>query len=238
MKREVGHEEEWCEGDGEAAGLQDDGADDGMGDGADDGEREYVGVVRSADGESGAEAFTVNLRWQGTRYMLGSFSTAREAAKAYDWAARMIEGGKALNFSREADLGEPPATPHAEKLLARVAQKCGDREAAAQGISQQAGSSRKYLGVLPNKNSPAAPFKAVLHWPSEEGAQYHIGSYATALAAAKAYDWAARLVGDTPLNFVPYSELGHPPRGPVVDQMRARLAELRGPLPLASVRVS
>lgn len=191
---------------------------------------EYVGVIRSTDAD-GADTFAAQLRWQGTRYNLGEFATALEAAKAYDWAARLIDGGKRLNFALEHDLGEPPRNEHAARLVARKAQKGSSGAAPGQGKFAQV---RRYIGVVPNKNSPANPFKAQLHW---RGEQYHLGSFSTALAAAKAYDWGARLVGEgTPLNFVPYAELGWPPSSIAVDQLRAKLATVRGSQPLRAPR--
>ncbi|KAG8460480.1 hypothetical protein KFE25_013130 [Diacronema lutheri] len=192
------------------------------------------GVVRGAAQADGAEApFVAQLRWQGTRYTLGEFGTALDAARAYDWAARMIGGGKPLNFAVDEELGEPPQTAHAERLLARVALKRAAVDAAAAG-ARGVGHAPRYAGVMPNKNSPSSPFKAVFAW---HGVQYHLGSFDSALAAAKAHDWAARLVADgRALNFPGFAELGHPPRSASVDELRAALAETREALPARPAR--
>lgn len=70
--------------------------------------------VRGRSERSGL--YEVSVKWKSRTYNLGRYATDIDAAKAYDWAARLL-GKATLNFGREADLGEPPQTPAAKRLL-------------------------------------------------------------------------------------------------------------------------
>lgn len=189
----------------------------------------YFGAYRQSARNNRRDHFIAQIRWNGKRYCLGTYWTAVEAAKAYDWAARLIGGCRPRNFAADADLGEPPRTEAYQRLIA--ATLALRRPAAGhEGAEAACGSAeRPFVGVsLHNSNK----FRAHIRW---RGEHYTLGYFPSAIAAAKAYDWAARQVGhDRRLNFAMDADLGEAPTGLAADRLAAavRAARLKHLQPL------
>ncbi|KAG8464047.1 hypothetical protein KFE25_000215 [Diacronema lutheri] len=157
-----------------------------------------------------ARPFKAAIKWNRTRYYLGSFPTAKQAARAYDWAARLINDHRPLNFAPDEHLGDEPSNEGARRLRAAVRSRTDPRIR----------GHREYVGCSLNKNS--GKINAQIMWG---GKKHNLGSYRTALEAAKAYDWAARQLGDRPLNLPPSADLGEPPRCSAAERLRAFVRE-------------
>lgn len=173
----------------------------------------YLGVQDLGTGE-----YRTCIKLRGQQYNLGFFQDAVSAAKAFDWAARLIGGGRQLNFDREVDLGTPPSTVAAASLRARVAQVGGTAAAPERAAGET------FIGTF--KGSKASghehEFQAAVRL---RGKHYFLGYYPDARSAAKAYDWAARLIRQgKPLNFEPDEDLGAPPTTPAAARLRHALA--------------
>lgn len=179
----------------------------------------YQGVINK--NRSLANPCKAEIGWQGKRYYLGSFRTAHQAAMAYDWAARLIGDERRLNSALSEELGAPPCSKGAADLIAHVSRQGG---AEALGC----GADGRFHGVYAKRSgddaaSPAVQFQAQIRWQQKI---YYLGTFHTALQAAMAYDWAARLIGDgRPLNLSLEADLGgEPTRIPGVVQLSQDVA--------------
>lgn len=136
---------------------------------ADRSDRKYHGVSKDDRGKS--IAFYVEIGMKKQRYHLGTHKTAPAAAKAYDWAARLIGEGKQLNFPPEEDLGDPPQTEGAARLIADLARTRGPpaNGGSKAGAAMPATGNARHLGpqgaalspgvqaTLPKRGAHAAP---------------------------------------------------------------------------------
>jgi hypothetical protein len=131
----------------------------------------YRGVFRTR------QRWQARLSHEGRHESLGGWRTQREAAEAYDRASSYFFGKQAaLNFP-ERRLG--PEAPAELRRLARLVHKKRNR-------------TSKYLGVWHhgNRSSGGRPWIAELT-PAMRKHRF-LGSWKTELAAARAYDRAAR----------------------------------------------
>ncbi|KAG8460964.1 hypothetical protein KFE25_010715 [Diacronema lutheri] len=290
----------------------------------------FTGVYPTS---SGANPFQAKISWCMADYYLGAYPTAEAAAKAYDWAARLI--GRRLNLPATADLGNSPRTRAASRLREAVAafmaesrSRAGGKRArraatdgagppaadaeptrvakrpraldlrapertprvqpsapaaqprrrradptlppgprgAAAAAARTAGTPaaapsrsgkrraapeqpeagatigrrvKRYIGVATRDHAgrtTSLPWRAQIYVGSGPG--YYLGSFRTKLAAAKAYDWAARLIGKKRLNFAADVDLGAPPLHASGSQQLALLVRQRKQREAASMRAS
>ena len=125
--------------------------------------------------------FELRRRWQarinhgGEHEALGAWRTQREAAEAYDRAARFFFGDLAeLNFPHRR---LEPRSPAEIRRLSRLARKTGVK-------------TSKYVGAYLSRRKASRPWIAEIAPP--RGDRRYLGSWRSQLDAARAYDRAAR----------------------------------------------
>lgn len=170
---------------------------------------EYIGVSF----RRGDERFSAHIWWDEKEHDLGHFSTALQAALVYDWAARHIGDDRPLNFPFHEQLVDEQRTKGAAMLRSILSRKGGLRH-----VGVQYADEREYVGVTRReRGGRRTVYAAQIQW---DGNSKHLGHFEDAEAAAKAYDWAARLLGDRPLNFDLSTECAEP-TAPAARRLRA-----------------
>jgi hypothetical protein len=159
---------------------------------------QYIGV--SFQARSLAHPFQASVYFNSKTYHICCCPTAEAAARAYDAVACMIPGRK-LNFpttipaaatsSRQQQGASAPVSPTESDILAAIA-------AAREAQPEPWRGAVKYIGVYFQNRSARNPYQARARI---DGKEKHLGLYATAEAAARAYDVVARTISGRKLNF-------------------------------------